>query len=258
MNTGTENQRDASPSDDPETAEASDDLERSQNAAFEQRESARRDEQVIDQFRENLASNLRRLRTRENWTQTDLGNRVGLSQSQIGFLERKKQNIGLPMLIQLSRLFNVEPMELLSNPDDLRIRGKTEEVFSDTSDHTKSYNDSAESSNIEIQPFEARVPPEHAFFGTKLSPSPPQPKPAMSSIPMEAILGSPDDPLDLAVVSRIIGAAYKRVESLRHKHGSVPMTRAMLLGVLAAVLNASHDADDECIGKESLQLKVDK
>ena len=258
MDIDTDNKRGAFPSDDQETADTPDDLELSQDATLEQGESARRDEQIIEQFRENLANNLRRLRARENWTQTDLGNKVGLSQSQVGFLERKRQNIGLPMLIQLSLLFNVEPMELLSDSGNTDEDNKIDKILPSLPESAGSGKLPVDPPNIEPPQIAGRVSPEEAFFGPKPASPPSLPKSADSSMPMEAILGSPDDPLDLAVVSRIVGAAHKRIESLRNKYGSVPMTRAMLIGVLAAVLNASHDVDDECGGKEFVQPKVDK
>ncbi len=270
----------ALPHDDQEMAETPDELRLPKAATPEQRESARRDEQLIDQFRDNLAKNLRRLRARENWTQTDLGNKVGLGQSQIGFFERKRQSISLKNLIQFATVFNVDPMALLSGPIAIE-----EEIKDDTDiEEDKDISESLETAwagtslvgrpNIktlpqvadDVLPEEAffgpnpapSSPPEKVFPGPKLAPSSSPTKSAESSMPMEAILGSPSDPLDLAVVSRIIGAAYKRIESLRHKHGSVPMTRAMLNSVLAAVLNASHDTDDECGDKDSLQPEVER
>lgn len=228
-------------------------------ATPEEIERIQKDQRVIAQYRENLAHNMRRFRARERWTQTDLGRAIGSSQGQIAFLEREKQNVGLGILTKLAMVFNVEPMVLISPPDDLddyfRRRGLTKP------------QDNAWAGSPLINPTQASAKPkqdtvgktpEESFFGPQTPSASPLPKPAEAPASMEALLGSPSDPLNLAVMARIVGAAYKRIESLRHKHGSVPMTRAMLNSVLAAVLNASHDTDDEC-GTDSLALpEVDR
>lgn len=199
------------------------------------------DHQITTQYRENLAHNLRHYRAREGWTQTDLGKAIGSSQAQIAFLEREKQNVGLGMLTKLAMVFNVEPMVLISTPENMdeyyRRRGIirptdrneiNQFLLNQAQENAKSRQDAVDKT-LEERSFE---PQAHSA---------------------DALLGSPGEPLDLVVVARIVGAAYKRIETLRHKHGSAPMTRAMLNSVLAAVLNASHETDDEC-GKDGLAL----
>lgn len=218
-----------------------------ENATSEEVERMQRDQRVIAQYRENLAHNMRRFRARERWTQTDLGKAIGSSQGQIAFLEREKHNVGLGILTKLATVFNVEPMVLISPPDDLdhyfRRRG------------LKRPDDSvsAESSFLhptqvisKVQKSASERTSEEKLLESQTFSTSPLGKPAGGPASMEAPLGSPGDPLDLVVMARIVGAAYRRIESLRHKHGSVPMTRAMLNSVLAAVLNASHDTDTDC------------
>ena len=245
-------------SDNKVTAEIPDDLVLPKNATPEQVESARRDEQLIDQFRENLANNMRRFRAREKMTQTELGNRIGLSQSHIAFLERKKQNIGLGTLIKLARLFNVEPMVLLNSPVEADVHSKKGKSV--LSSPENAWSGASLTGPPKANPLQIAVRPPlgEAFFGPEPTPADAPAKSAESSLPMETLLGSATEPLNLAVVSRMVGAAHKRIESLRQKHGSIAMTRAMLNGVLAAILNASHDADDECGDEKTSQPDVER
>lgn len=240
-------------------SEMTDDTQLPDGASPEEVEKMQRDQRVIAQYRENLAHNMRRFRARERWTQTDLGRAIGSSQGQIAFLEREKQNVGLGILTKLATVFNVEPMVLISPPDDLddyfRRRGLTK-----PQDNVWAGSPLVDSTQASAKPQQVTMgtAPEESFFGPQTPSALPPSKPAEAVASVESLLGSPNDPLNLAVVARIVGAAYKRIESLRHKHGPVPMTRAMLNGVLAAVLNASHDTDDEC-GTNSLALpEVDR
>ncbi len=204
-----------------------DDMQIPDGASPKEIEKAQRDQEMILQYRRNLADNLRRFRARERWTQLDLAKAIGSSQGQIAFLERERQNIGLGILTRIAMAFNIEPMVLISPPGDI------EKYFG--------INVLAKSQQVIIQPL-----PEESFSGPQTLTDSHSSRPAESPASMDALLGSPSDPLNLAVVARIVGAAHKRIEALRHKHGSVPMTRAMLNGVLAAILNASHDTEDEC------------
>jgi DNA-binding XRE family transcriptional regulator len=221
-------------SNDQKESEMTDDTQIPDGASPEEIAKAQRDQEMILQYRRNLADNLRRFRARERWTQADLGRAIGSSQGQIAFLEREKQNIGLGILTKIALAFNIEPMVLISPPGDIdRYFGIT--------------------SGAKPQQGITQPAPEENFSGPQTLPGLPPSRPAESPASMDTLLGSPIDPLNLAVVARIVGAAHKRIEALRHKHGSVPMTRAMLNGVLAAILNASHDTEDEC-ETESLSL----
>jgi len=199
------------------------------------------DKQIIAQYRENLAHNMRRFRARERWTQTDLGKAIGSSQGQIAFLEREKQNVGLGILTKLAKAFNVEPMVLISPPDDI------DEYFM----RRGLVNTSRASVNPQRDTVENML--KERFYGSQTPPTPPVPETAVTPVSTEVPPGLPSDPLNLAVMARLVGAAHKRIESLRQKHGSVSMTQAMLNSVLAAVLNASHDMD-EGGGTEGLAL----
>ncbi len=96
-----------------------DDMQIPDGASPKEIEKAQRDQEMILQYRRNLADNLRRFRARERWTQADLGRAIGSSQGQIAFLEREKQNIGLGILTKIALAFNIEPMVLISPPGDI-------------------------------------------------------------------------------------------------------------------------------------------
>ena len=199
------------------------------------------DKQVIAQYRENLAHNMRRFRARERWTQTDLGKAIGSSQGQIAFLEREKQNVGLGILTKLAKAFNVEPMVLISPPDDIDEYFMRRGLVNTSRTSVSPQRDTVENMLKE------------RFHGSQTPPAPSVPETAVTPASAEVPPGLPSDPLNLAVMARLVGAAHKRIESLKQKHGSVSMTQAMLNSVLAAVLNASHDMD-EGGGTEGLAL----
>lgn len=201
-------------------------------------EKDRKAHETIMRYRKNLADNMQRFRARKKWNQTSLARAVGCSQSQIALLEREDQNVGLGILTKMALAFNVEPMVLLSPPSEI------DRYFIMPSDSSQDKNPTyltQEDALLELQKLAGAHQSKTVDIPASLDNTP---------------LGSPSDPLTLAVVARIVGAAYKRIEVLRHKHGSVPMTRAMLNGVLAAILNASHDADDECGLKDLAQPQV--
>ncbi len=236
-----------------------DDTQIPENATSEEVERIQRDQRVIAQYRENLAHNMRRFRARERWTQTDLGKAIGSSQGQIAFLEREKHNVGLSILTKLATVFNVEPMVLISPPDDLDnyFRRRALKKPDDSVSAESSFLYSTQAVSKVLRNTSERTLEENLFEPQAFSASP-LVKLAGAPASMEASLGSPGDPLDLVVMARIVGAAYKRIESLRHKHGSVPMTRAMLNSVLAAVLNASHDTDADCDKDRAPLPEIDK
>ena len=184
---------------------------------------------------------MRRFRAREKWTQTDLSKAIGSSQGQIAFLEREKQNVGLGILTKIAKAFNVEPMVLISPPDDI------DDYFM----RRGLVNPSRASVNPQRDTVENML--KERLYGSQTPLAPPVPEAAGTPAPVEVPPGLPSDALNLAVMARLVGAAHKRIESLRQKHGSVPMTQAMLNSVLAAVLNASHDLDEEC-GTEGIAL----
>ena len=239
---------------DQEDSEMTEDIQLPDGAISDETRKALSDQQITSQYRENLAHNMRRFRAREGWTQTDLGRAIGSSQAQIAFLEREKQNVGLGMLTKLAVVFNVEPMVLISPPDNLDDYYRRRGIMRP---HDRAWADSTlinpAQASAKSQQDAAGKTPEEKSSEPQTSSASAVPKPSEAPASAEVLFGSPGEPLDLVVMARIVGAAYKRIESLRHKHGSVPMTRAMLNSVLAAVLNASHETDDE-YGKDGLAL----
>jgi len=67
----------------------------------------------MDDLREILAANLRKLRNARRWTQEELADRVGLSARYIGQLEREKASASITVLGRLAAAFEVEPAELI-------------------------------------------------------------------------------------------------------------------------------------------------
>lgn len=268
LNEDTGDESHAISSNDQEEAGVLNDSRFAKDATREQRAKAARDQAVVKQFRENLSNNIRLFRAREKWTQNDLASVIGATQPQIAFLERKKQNVSLRILTKLAFAFNVEPMVLLSpldEGDEIFRKNKTVKVSLEETWFGSSLVGLLEMPPTQDPPLKrpstqdaVRLTPEEAFFGSK-TPAVISSTRSVESVPgAETVLGSVNDPVTLAGAARILSAALKRIEVLRHKHGSVPMTRAMLNSVLAAVLNASHDADDEGADENSSQPEVER
>ena len=230
----------------------------SEDASPEAREIAEKNREAFKQFHENLSLNMRRLRREKDWNVSDLARMIGVSATHLGAIEHKKQSVSLRHLILMAYAFNVEPMALLSPASymDQYIR----DVKQYAKDNKKSWYGlplvDLGSFKFSSQNHPVRPPPEEAFFGPRPS-SPLSITSAEAPSPVEAVLGSDGAPFNLATVARIIGAAHKRIEALKRKHGSVQMTRAMLNSILAVVLSASHDTDDECDDEHTSQPPVE-
>lgn len=230
-----------------EGGETGDEPQLSEDASPEAREIAEKNREAFKQFHENLSLNMRRLRRENDWNVSDLARMIGVSATHLGAIEHKKQSVSLRHLVLMAYAFNVEPMALLSPASymDQYIRN----VKRDGRDNKKNWYGlplvDVDSFKLSSQDHPVRPSPEEAFFGLRPS-ALPLTASAEAPSPVEAVLGSGGAPFNLATVARIIGAAYKRIEALKRKHGSVQMTRAMLNNVLAAVLSAYHDTDDEC------------
>ncbi|ACD24183.1 helix-turn-helix transcriptional regulator [Clostridium botulinum] len=65
-----------------------------------------------------LADKVKYLRNNLNLTQEELANKLGISQSSIGMIERNKRPAGRKMLIKLADFFNVTVDYLLSDSDE--------------------------------------------------------------------------------------------------------------------------------------------
>lgn len=240
-----------------EGGEIGDEPQLSEDASPEAREIAEKNREAFKQFHENLALNMRRLRRENDWNVSDLARMIGVSSTHLGAIEHKKQSVSLRHLILMAYAFDVEPMALLSPASYMDQYIKN--VKRDGKDNKKSWYGlpvvDLDSFKLPSQNHPVRPPPEDAFFGSRPS-ALPLTASAETLSPVEAVLGSGGAPFSLATVSRIVGAAYKRIEALKRKHGSVQMTRAMLNNVLAAVLSASHDTDDECDDEHTTQPPV--
>jgi transcriptional regulator with XRE-family HTH domain len=65
-------------------------------------------------IRLRLAKNLRRLRKERGWSQEDLSAEARLHRTQIGKIEKARQDTGVDIVEKLARTFGVQPGELLN------------------------------------------------------------------------------------------------------------------------------------------------
>lgn len=64
-------------------------------------------------IRQRLAENLRRLRNERRWSQEDLSAQARLHRTQIGKIEKARQDTGIDIIEKLARTLGVQPGELL-------------------------------------------------------------------------------------------------------------------------------------------------
>ncbi|MGA2139946.1 MAG: helix-turn-helix transcriptional regulator [Verrucomicrobiia bacterium] len=60
-----------------------------------------------------LASNIRRLREKQGWSQEDCAEHCGLHRTYIGAVERGERNITIATLERIAAAFEVTPIDLL-------------------------------------------------------------------------------------------------------------------------------------------------
>ncbi len=61
-----------------------------------------------------LAENIRRLRSKKNWSQEDCAEKCGLHRTYIGAVELGERNITLASLDKIAAAFGVSPIDLLT------------------------------------------------------------------------------------------------------------------------------------------------
>lgn len=66
-----------------------------------------------DTLRQNLATNLKRLRKAGGWSQEELASRVGCHRTYFGAIERGERNITLSTLQSIAEALSVDPISLL-------------------------------------------------------------------------------------------------------------------------------------------------
>jgi transcriptional regulator with XRE-family HTH domain len=71
----------------------------------------RRDQVLIDRF----GGNVRKVRVRRGFSQTDLAGRVGLAVTEVSGIERGAREVRLTTLVRLSAALNVDPGELVDS-----------------------------------------------------------------------------------------------------------------------------------------------
>lgn len=67
-------------------------------------------------LRENLATNLRRLRNEAGETQEELAHRAGISFRYLGSIERGKVSTSVTLLGKLASALDVDPCDLIKAP----------------------------------------------------------------------------------------------------------------------------------------------
>ena len=77
-----------------------------------------------------LGHKVRRLRQEDGQSQVALAGRLGISPSYLNLIEHNQRQLTLPLLLKVSRLFEVD-LEVFSDEDETRILGDLAEVFGD-------------------------------------------------------------------------------------------------------------------------------
>jgi putative transcriptional regulator len=71
-----------------------------------------------------MRNRLKVLRAERNWSQTDLGERVGVSRQAVTAIETGKYDPSLPLALRLARLFE-QPVEAIFFLDEVESEGPT-------------------------------------------------------------------------------------------------------------------------------------
>lgn len=74
-------------------------------------------------IRDVLATNLRRYRREKRWSQEELAHRAKVNRTYVSKLEAGATYAGLEIIGKLSKVFRIEPAELLRPPQKPRRRG---------------------------------------------------------------------------------------------------------------------------------------
>ena len=67
-------------------------------------------------LKENLATNLRRMRNDAGHTQEELAHRAGISFRYLGAIERGKVSASVTLLGKIAAALNVDPCKLIKDP----------------------------------------------------------------------------------------------------------------------------------------------
>ncbi|HZV34885.1 MAG TPA: helix-turn-helix transcriptional regulator [Verrucomicrobiae bacterium] len=65
-----------------------------------------------------MKNKLRELRAAKNWSQSDLGEKLGVSRQTINAIETEKYDPSLPLAFKVARLFKT-PIEAIFQSDDV-------------------------------------------------------------------------------------------------------------------------------------------
>ena len=177
--------------------------------------------QLTQVYRNNIAAHTKRLRERAGIRQKDLAKLMNTGQGHVASLEMARLNIGLHTLTRLANAFNVEPATLLLPLTD---EGETAPGML-----TGQLPGGVPEPGV-VHPVDAATQPQ-----------------SRASAAPELSLSNLGIGVSLTTVKEMVAATYKRLEALERRHGSVPMTRAMLTSVLVALLNASQNLDGDSV-----------
>lgn len=68
------------------------------------------------QHRSRMKNHLRVLRAQRNWSQADLGERLGVSRQAVNAIETGKHDPSLPLAFKIARLFQAPIEDIFSEP----------------------------------------------------------------------------------------------------------------------------------------------
>ena len=196
---------------------------------------------ITEVYRHNLARNMKRLRKQLKLTQVGLAERIGVGQAQIALLEVSKVDASLKSLTRIARGLGTNPMELLSPPpgsDPIHLSWTEPSQSMEDVQELPEQKDQHES-EVDSRPYAA--PPIQRTAESRATG-----KEHGEALPRsEAVLNSLGQALNLTTAKHIASAVHKRLEAMERRHGSAPMTRAMLNALLVTMLNASQALDYE-------------
>src|SRR5262245_959652 len=78
-----------------------------------------------------LGAKVRALRRREQMTQVDLAQRLGVSASYLNLIENNRRPLTAPLLLQLAQIFRLDLQTFAASEEDARLSADLLEAFGD-------------------------------------------------------------------------------------------------------------------------------
>ena len=77
---------------------------------------------IVTKTRKILANNIAYFRTKNNWSQDDLAEKLGSDSPYVSEMENAKRNISCDYIDHLAQVFNIKPSELLVSRPEVKNR----------------------------------------------------------------------------------------------------------------------------------------